>query len=279
MANVIDVKLSAELDPELLGLFELPSCEDVKLPSPAKLEINLPTGGSLKAITDLSKAIPNDCSLSASLMLQLMPFLASIECLLKLLGLIGPLIDVIKGLPDLPTNPTKVLNALPDFIKAAEEVMPCVLVVVPGAPFFPFIRDLLCLILKILNCLISQLKTIFDVMSGLKLRIDVAKKANNTELQRILNCAMENAATSAKQMSQSFEPVMAILKLAGPIFKLTGIPVPPLDQIQLPALGGQDDLKDLQKTIKALEGARDIIKAVMDSEPIKSLGGGEACTA
>ena len=98
----IDFKVSADLQ----KLFELPACADIRLPPPEKLEITLPTGGSLKAIADISKGIPNDCSLIVSLMLQIAPFLASIECLLKLLGLIAPLVDVVKALAPAPDPPS-----------------------------------------------------------------------------------------------------------------------------------------------------------------------------
>ena len=63
----IDVNVSADLQ----KLFELPACIDLKLPSHAKLSVTLPTGGSIKAIGDISKGIPNDCSMIVSLMLQL----------------------------------------------------------------------------------------------------------------------------------------------------------------------------------------------------------------
>ena len=69
----------------LQQLFELPDCEALALPKPQPLKVRLPNGGTFTAIADLSKGIPNDCSLSANLLLQISPFLASIECLLKVL--------------------------------------------------------------------------------------------------------------------------------------------------------------------------------------------------
>src|SRR5262245_26164037 len=117
----IDVTVSADLQ----KLFELPPCVDIRLPKPEKLEITLPNGGSLKAIANISKGIPNDCSLIVSLMLQIAPFLASIECLFKLLGLIAPLVDVVKNLaPPTPKLPGAALK----FIEAADKLLPCLLV-------------------------------------------------------------------------------------------------------------------------------------------------------
>ena len=63
------------------------------------LKIELPMGGSLKAFTDISKGIPTDCSMVFNLMVQLAPMLASIECLVRVLKLLAPLIEVIKGAP------------------------------------------------------------------------------------------------------------------------------------------------------------------------------------
>ena len=194
----LDVNVSADLQ----KLFELPACADIKLPPPEKLEITLPTGGSLKAIADISKGIPNDCSLIVSLMLQIAPFLASIECLFKLLGLIAPLIDVVKALAPTPIS-LSWASAVPKFLEAAEKLMPCLLVVT-GAPIIPFLRDLLCLILKVLHCLMGQLESIIDIMSGLTLRINIAKASGNTELQQALECAQENAAISAQHMTNFY---------------------------------------------------------------------------
>src|SRR4029453_17343833 len=93
--------IDIELEPELEQLFELPPCNIVSLPEPSPITINLPTGGSLKAITDISKAIPNDCSMTFNLMVQIAPLLASMDCLLKILGLLKPLVDMMDALKSL----------------------------------------------------------------------------------------------------------------------------------------------------------------------------------
>jgi hypothetical protein len=246
----IDINVSANLQ----KLFELPPCIDLSLPKAAKLQVTLPTGGSLKAISDISKGIPNDCSLVVSLMLQLAPFLASIDCLLKLLGVIGPLIEVIKAVPD----PIKLGKTVPKFISAAEKLAPCLLVVT-GAPLIPFLRDLLCLILKIIHCLRTQLQSILEIMSGLALRIKVASDAGNTELMQALQCAQDNAATSAQHMAASIEPVTVLLELSAPLMELAGLPA-----IKLPAMGSQADLESLQKSVQTLRDIEEIIQAVVD---------------
>src|ERR1700683_549995 len=93
----IDIPIPTDLN----KMFQFPPCAQVQLKPPSPLKITLPTGGTLSAFSDLSKGIPSDCSLTFSLMLQIAPFLGSIECLLKVLGLIGPLVESVKGVFDL----------------------------------------------------------------------------------------------------------------------------------------------------------------------------------
>src|SRR5437588_9376794 len=145
----IDITVESDLQ----EAFQIPSCTELGLPNPGPLKVTLPTGGTITAFADISKGIPTDCALTFSLMLQIAPFLAATECLLKVLKLLKPLIDVVQGLPMPP------VKALQDFAKAAVDLAPCLLVPTP-ASIIPFIKDLLCLILKVLNCLLSQMKSL-----------------------------------------------------------------------------------------------------------------------
>src|ERR1051325_3444868 len=135
----IDIKVKGDLK----KAFDLPPCKAIKLPLPKPLKVQLPTGSSISAIGDISKGIPTDCSMTFSLMLQIAPLLASMECLLKVLKLIKPLIDVVKGLP---VPPVKAIQGLGE---AAMARVPCLLLPSP-ANMIPFIRDLLCLIIRAL---------------------------------------------------------------------------------------------------------------------------------
>lgn len=250
----IDIELSADLK----ELFELPPCEDLKLPSPSPLKITLPTGGSINALTDISKGIPNDCSMIFNLMLQLAPFMAATECLFKLLALIEPLIDVVKALGP-PPDPFKLGSAIPKFLKAAADLAPCILVV-SGAPLIPFLRDLLCLIIKALNCFVDQMESVLGVMSGLTLDLSNAISSGNTELQRTLECAQENAALAAEHLTKSIEPIGAILKLAGPLMGLAGVPA-----IELPAIGSQTDVESLEETLRTIKSVIGTMQIAADA--------------
>lgn len=107
--------------------------------------LHLPTGAVLQAIVEDAEA-SGDCAVTADLQRQAAPSLASAECLLKILALLKPLIEVIEGLPAPPPA------VLQEFAKAAAALQPCLLIGTAGQAL-PFVRDLLCLSLRSLQCL------------------------------------------------------------------------------------------------------------------------------
>jgi hypothetical protein len=236
----IDIPIPADLN----KTFQFPPCAQIKIKPPGPLKVTLPTGGTLTAFSDLSKGIPSDCSLTFSLLLQLAPFLASTECLLKVLGLIGPLIEFVKAVPD----PIKLASTVPKFLKAAEAVMPCV-AVVTGLGIIPFIKDLLCLIIKALNCFLGQMKTLLAIMSGLNIQLSLAQANGDTDLMDAIQCEQDNAQALAGTMTASIEPIGVILKLAGTLFGIAG-----MKPIELPAVGSGTDLQSLNSLVQTLQG-------------------------
>lgn len=113
--------------------------------------VNLPTGAVLQAIVEDAEAAGN-CSVAADLQRQAAPWLASAECLLKILALLKPLIDVVEQLP------TPSPSALQEFAKAAAAIQPCLLAG-NAAQALPLVRDLLCLSLRALECLRDRATT------------------------------------------------------------------------------------------------------------------------
>jgi hypothetical protein len=245
----IDIKVESRLEEAL----KIPACIDLSLPPPQKLKINLPTGGTLNAFTDMSKAVPTDCALTFSLLLQLGPLLASMDCLLKILALLGPLVDIVKGLPFPP------FKAVKKFIEAAVKLAPC-LAIPTGAPLVPFVKDILCLLLKVLRCLTTQLKTIIAIMSGLTLQIQTAEAAGNTEQLAALKCSKENADRSAQSALQAIEPIGALLSLVAPVMQLAG-----QKPISMPAIGSDTDVDALQTVVTTLNGVADAIQVITDA--------------
>jgi len=243
------------IPPDLKKALQFPPCSQVKLPTPSPLKITLPTGGTLNAFSDLSKGIPSDCSLTFSLMLQIAPFLAATECLLKVLGLIGPLVEFVKAVPD----PIKLSSVVPKFLQAAEKVMPCV-AVVTGLGIIPFIKDLLCLIIKALNCFLGQMKTLLGVMSGLSLQLTAAQAAGDTDLMNAIQCEQDNAQALASNMTASIEPIGVILELAGTLFGIAG-----MKPITLPSIGSETDIESLNTVVQTIQGVVGTLQVAADA--------------
>ena len=144
VTKTIDIPL-----PDALSkLAEKPIC--IPIPKPSKVEIAMPTGGKIQGIVDATKAIPSDCSLSFSLVLQLQPILVNLSCLFKIIKVIEPMMDVVTGLAKVPPDAPKVAGAIPKLLEAVPPLVKCIadfVFVIPA-----FVRDLLMLIAKLLKC-------------------------------------------------------------------------------------------------------------------------------
>ncbi len=117
-----------------------------RLASVAKVQ--LPTGGSLHAIPG-PIGDSSECAAASSLLHQTAPWLASMDCVVRILRLLEPLIDVINNLPSPPAA------AVREFSKAAADLAPCLLVPTPASAT-PVVRDVLCLVQQSLKCLLER---------------------------------------------------------------------------------------------------------------------------
>lgn len=246
---------------DLQALFHIPSCDMLALPSAEPVQLRLPNGATFRPIADLSKGIPTDCSLNVNLFAQLAPFLASIECLLKVLALLQPLIKVVNSLGP-PPDPIKLPEAIVEFGEAAAKLLPCFGMILPMNPnILAFIKDLLLMIIKTIKCLIGSLETILGMMRGIELRLDAAEKAGNTELAKALQCARENAATAAQHAQASLGPVQNLMPLIGFFLELAQV------KLEIPELGSAEDSAALQTTIDTLKDTITTIEAVVETLP------------
>jgi hypothetical protein len=248
---------------ELQRLMALPACEEIAFPQVGDLGISLPNGGRIQAIADLTNGIPNDCSLATNLLIQLQPLLASIACVLKVLALLEPLVDIIGGLTS-PTNPEKVAKmgtAAPKFADAAVKLLPCFGMLIPGAPIYAFVKDLLLLIIKILKCMIGSLQTVLGVMQGIGLRLEAAEAAGNTQLKALLECARENAVNSARHAQASLGPVENLMPMVMSFLELAGV------SFELPELGDPEDAEALAETIGKLEDTVTTLEQIIETLP------------
>jgi hypothetical protein len=224
------------------------------------IKIRLPTGGTLIAAPDPFQAIPSDCSRIVSFLPLVTSYLASIQCLLKVLQLTRPLIEAVTALPSSP----KLAAVIPDFLKAAHGLEPC-LNAVTGAGVQVFVKDLFCLTIKALNCIIGEMKTLLSILSGLTHQLGAAKAAGNTELVELLQSEQNRASIAAGNLIASIEPVRALLELSGAISNTAGI-----SSLQFPAAGSQSDPKSLTELIGSLQGVAGSLQTV-----VETLGGCE----
>ena len=121
-----------------------------------------------------------------------------------------------------------------------------------GIPLF--VRDLLMLIAKILKCIAQQLRSVLNVMNGLALQIGSAQANGNAELIATLQCAQENAETSAQGMMSAIDPVLVLLSLAEPFLGMAGV-----DPIKTPQIGSDADLETLQSVVTTIEQLADTL--------------------
>ncbi len=247
----MDIKVS----PDLQKMFDLPECASISIPPPKPLKVQLPGGGTLKAFADLSKGVPTDCALTFSLLMQLGPFLASIECVVKVLKLVKTVVDVLKSV----TNPIPLISAIPKIVAAAEPVLNCALSFTP-AGLLPFIRDLLCLIRKVLNCFLGQMQSVLRILEQTTLQINIAQADGNTDRLNSLQCAQQNALTQAEHMTSSLEALAVILDLAGDLMEIVGV-----QPIKLPTAGAKPDVTALRQVVEAVQGVVATLTVVTDA--------------
>jgi len=236
---------------ELQKFLAKPRCAEISLPEPGSVSLNLPSGGTIKGIGDVTKGIPTDCSLNVSLMLQLGPILANLECFIRVLKLIKPLIDVIKGLPFPP------VKAIADFGEAATDVVECIVKFTTPAGMIPFVKDILCLIIRILNCMLDQMNSLLALMEKLTLSFDAAD--GNAVQQELIKCAQDNAQRSANAQLQAVEPVMVILEIAAPIFEIAQV-----GPIEIPTFEGVEGVEQMRGFLTTMESFVDTLQLVAD---------------
>lgn len=201
------------------------------IPRAAPITIPTPFGVELQTITDLSKGIPNDCSIVHSLMLQLTPMLAGFSCVLKILGVVGKL----QGFAQNPLG-----NAGP-LLKALGDASDCIGLPINPKPWIDMIKGILQTILAFLGCLIQAFESIRNFKAG----IDLDAEGGTPLLLNTLDCAKGNGDTSLASLMDGLGAIQPLMQI---IQTITSI-VPGLsDIIKLPTLslssgGGGDPLQ------------------------------------
>jgi hypothetical protein len=205
----------------------------IEIPKLKPLKISLPFGIELNAIQDISKGPPTDCTLIHSLMLQLAPALAGMQCIFKMLGVFAALAKLANA------DPLSIPGKIIDVAKKAEELLPC----------FGFALTLPCTIIDILKLILAYLICIIDaVLSILNFRvgIDLNSATGNPVLLASLNCAQNNADASTAQLKEALAVIVDLLAAIEPLLSLAAIPGPVGDAI-----------KKIKKALVAIESALD----------------------
>ncbi|BDI05909.1 hypothetical protein [Sphaerotilus microaerophilus] len=250
VTKTLEVPLPANVKERL----QTPIC--IPMPKPGKAQITLPFGGAtIQAFNDITKGIPDDCSLNFSLMLQVAPLLANMKCLIEALKVVEPLVTLITALgkADLPA----IAQALPKFLDAVPPLVDCIAKFFVGVPLF--LRDLLMMLAKLLGCVVQTLRSALAVMSGLQLQIASARADNNTALLAALECAHGQAQASAQHALTAVDPLLVILSLCEPLFGLADV-----SPIQTPQIGSDESIEGLTAVIDVLDTLAKTLRTVAE---------------
>jgi hypothetical protein len=221
--------------------------EEIKIPA-----IPLPTGGELKGVADFAAGIPTNCKVNINLLVQLGPLLGAMGCILKILEVIGNIVEFATAAPDLPKMVQKA-DALTTAFDGLKNCIP------PLAPmnFVLMIKAILELIINILSCLVDSLASIVDFQVSL----DFASAEGNPVLTDALLCAQRNADASMQNLLTSVAPIMTVMKVIGGVASLAKL------DIALPDLSDLGKAGDAVQAVQQLKQTVDALKGVIDSLP------------
>ena len=225
------------------------------------MRIRLPTGGTLVAPTDPTQDLPSDCSRVFGLLPPVATYLASTQCLLKVLELVGPLAQVVTVLGRTP----ELAGGAAQLLSVAQALAPCELAT-KAVSAVPFVRDVLCVVLRAVNCILGQLKNLVAVMASVASQLPAAQAAGNADLVRALEAAQNNAQVRAASVLSSIDAVQSVLDLASPWFEISGI-----ERVQLPSAPRNADLNALTQLTGTLRSSAASLQIAVDA-----LGGCDA---
>jgi hypothetical protein len=175
----------------------------IELPNLPPMKITLPFGIELNAVADFSKGPPSNCTLIQSLMVQLAPALAGMACIFKMLNVFVQLSKMASV-----KTPLDVVSGIVNVAEAAAALSEC----------FAFPLQIICMIVGILNMIISFLLCIIEAVESLlkfRLGIDFSLTAGNPTLLATLTCAQNNADASGAQLRQALlliEPLLIVIQ-------------------------------------------------------------------
>jgi hypothetical protein len=216
-------------------------------PKVKKFEIPLPFGGALKPLVDMSKGAPTDCELVHSLMLQVTPMLAGLECILRLLKVVKALEDTVKS-GFMKTG---------DLLDAISELVECFGLLSPTG-IGKLIAAILRIIIAYLNCFIDAFMSIYTFQIGL----DITAAGDNPVLLDALNCAKSNSEKSMGALMDTMEGASSLMEILDLLAGISNLP------LKLPSLSDIAGEEDPLQAIESLRNTLEELEQIADSLPV-----------
>jgi hypothetical protein len=221
--------------------------------------IPLPGGAQINPFIELGGPQPSDCKLSFNLLLQLGPLFASMGCLLKILNVLGKIVEFAQAVPGVVTKPQKLAQTIGELVPAINDALKCF---PPLAilDFLEMIKQIILLILSYLACFLEQVDSILKF----KATLDFGSAEGNPALTDALNCAAASADASMGNLMKSLGPIQPILKIVGMVAGMAGqsLTLPDFSSISISAEGSS-----IEQTVASIKSAVDGLRGVVASLP------------
>jgi len=221
--------------------------DEIRIPS-----IPLPTGGELKGVADFAAGVPTNCKIDLNLLVQLGPLLGAMGCILKILEVLGNVVEFATAAPNL----VKMVDKAGALASSFKDLSGCIPAIAP-INFVLMIKAILELIINILSCLVDSLASIVDFQVSL----DFASAEGNPALTAALECAQRNADTSMSNLLNSMGPIETVMKVVGGVAALAQL------EIALPDMSALGQAADAAQAVQQLKQSIDGMKAVIESLP------------
>lgn len=215
--------------------------------------VNLPMGVQLQAVADFSQGPPSNCALLTNLIVQLMPTLAGLTCIFKILNVIGKLEGFLTAFPNLLEVPSKAAEV----VEAIGDMSECLSIVIPGLGLYLMIADMLKLIIAYLKCFVDAIKSVLDFQVG----IDLSVAQGNPDLLNSLQCASGNADAAMSQIMLAIGPIGPLFSMITPIIGLSGL------SIQLPSLSAITGASNVSEAVDQLDAMLTQLQQIVDAIP------------
>jgi len=232
---------------------------------PEQRTILLPTGASLTGAVELPRGLDEQCKVSFNLMLQLGPFLASIQCLLQVLQFVQDVLKFAQDVPAAISDPPKgLVDVFTDVEKLAEDgkkLADCFGWVVPAMPLICFVKDILQMVHDFIACVLELMDSVLQQQLQLQIKMADADQEGNQELLDVLHLAEDNLTATMGQAMQSMGPVLTLLQLMGGFLEVVGsgaLALPPMDQLT----GGS-----VEESLQVVKDLNQVLEVVIEALP------------